>query len=129
MRFAPLVAVELLIKSASQATPDRALISRAARGDEATVKALLVRGADATFAVSAEGFTALMSAAALEQPQPDLVKSPIEHGADVNARSREGMSVLDIALRQGGTAVVDATLAEVPCWRRSGLMKLVKTGE
>jgi ankyrin repeat protein len=97
--------IDMLLKSASKSTLNDALIMRAARGDAPMVKTLLERGADAKFVVPTLGFTALMSAAALEQPQPDLVKSLLEHGADVDAETREGMNALRVASRQGNTAI------------------------
>lgn len=76
-----------------------------------TVRMLLDRGANAN-AYDVTGRTPLMYAAVADTLPVDVVKALIEHDADVNARSRhlksgdEGVSVLDIAKRNGDTPVV-----------------------
>jgi ankyrin repeat protein len=100
--------IAMLIKSASKATLNNALLGEAGSGDESAMKLLLDRGADAKFASG--GFTALMEAAGSEHAHPDTVKSLIEQGADVNAQTSDGATALGFAPRQGGLVVPELLL-------------------
>ena len=81
-------------------------------GNVKTSQMLLDKGADAK-AYDPLGRTALMYAAVSDKLPLDEVKLLVEHGADVNARSKhpnagdEGLTVLQIAKRKGNTPVVD----------------------
>jgi ankyrin repeat protein len=80
-------------------------------GDRTAVQLMLDHGADVK-AYDPLGRTALMYAAVSDMVPLDIVKLLIDRGADVNARSKhtqagdEGLSVLDIAKREGDTPVV-----------------------
>jgi serine/threonine-protein phosphatase 6 regulatory ankyrin repeat subunit B len=67
-------------------------------GSSADVKRLVEGKFDAKLAKLPEGTTALMMAA----PDPAKMRLVIEHGADVNARSRSGYTALAVAARYGG---------------------------
>ena len=99
--------VDLLIKSATKAQLSSALMSVAAKPEPRTLQMLLDLGADPKFAVSTTGFTALMRAAASEMPVPENVQLLIEREAAVNAKTADGMTALDFALRQGHSPVID----------------------
>jgi ankyrin repeat protein len=81
-------------------------------GDAKTVQMLLDKGADAK-AYDPLGRTALMYAAVSDALPLDVVKMLVEHGADVNAKNKhtnagdEGVTVLDIAKRNGNTPIVE----------------------
>jgi hypothetical protein len=76
------------------------------------VKLFVDHGADVN-AVDPLGRTPLMYAAISDRLQLDVVKLLVEKGADVNARDKHerssdsGMSVLDIALQNGRTPIVE----------------------
>lgn len=95
--------IDMLIKSASKATLNNALLGEAISRDESAMKLLLDRGADARFGRG--GFTVLMEAAGSEHAHPDTVKNLIEQGADVNPQTPDGATALDFALRQGNSVV------------------------
>jgi len=84
-------------------------------GDMKAVQLMLDRGADVK-AYDPIGRTALMYAATSDMFPLDEVKLLIDRGADVNARSKhanggdEGVSVLEMALRKGGSPVVQLLL-------------------
>jgi ankyrin repeat protein len=83
------------------------LIFAAADRDDRAFKILLHNGADAKTADPGLGFTALMYAANSELDPVEKVKSLIERGADVNARTTDGSTALDFALRSGDASVVE----------------------
>jgi ankyrin repeat protein len=99
--------VDLLTKPGNRAALSLALVSAASDLDPNRVNILLDRGADPKFAIPSNGFTALMVAAVSEGVVLDKVKALVEHGADINARSAESVTVLDLALRQGDPAVTE----------------------
>jgi ankyrin repeat protein len=84
-------------------------------GNSKAVRLMLDRGADVN-AVDPFGRTPLMYAAISDLLPVDTVKLLIERGADVNAASKHtragdaGLTVLDIARRNGPTPVVDLLL-------------------
>jgi len=74
-----------------QRAADKALLDAVAKGDHASVKALLARGADVN-ARDDGGATALMRAALYADA--DLMKTLLAGGADVNAKNRAGANAL-----------------------------------
>jgi len=52
----------------------------------------------------AEGFTSLMMA--VWNNAPDLVRFPVEHGADVNTRSKDGATPLKLAKEENNASMV-----------------------
>jgi hypothetical protein len=81
------------------------LLSQAAfQGQLETTRVLVERGGDPN-AKGQQDATPLMMAAAAPQPNPELVRLLLEHGADIGARDRAGRSALDWALMQGDTEV------------------------
>ena len=84
-------------------------------GDMKAVQLMLDHGADVK-AFDPLGRTALMYASVSDIIPVDVVKLLIDRGADVNARSKhpqagdEGLSVLDIAKREGDTPIVKLLL-------------------
>lgn len=83
------------------------LIKATARGDIATVRALLARGADVQ-ARDANGRTALTYAA--ENGDPTTVQTLLNSGADVNARDWKGWSPLIYAAENGDVTTVQMLL-------------------
>lgn len=81
-------------------------------GDVRVIQMMLDHGANVK-AYDPLGRTALMYAAQSDTLPLDAVKLLVEHGADVNARSKhaksgdDGQSVLDMALKHGRTPVSD----------------------
>lgn len=120
------VAAKITSKDVFTAT----LADIAVYGDVKAAQMLLDRGADVK-AYDPLGRTALMYAAASDMQPVGMVKLLIEHGADVNARSKhtnagdEGVTVLDIAKRMGNTPVVH--LLEQAGARPGGAMPVVLT--
>jgi ankyrin repeat protein/mono/diheme cytochrome c family protein len=97
--------VDLLIKAGNKPALNSALIRAANERDLRRVNLLLDRGADPKFAMPGIGFTALMVAAVSEGPVLEKVEALISHGADLNARTGENRTVLDLASPQGDSAV------------------------
>jgi ankyrin repeat protein len=93
-----------------------ALTDTAFLGDVAATRLLLAHGADPK-AYDGFGHTALMYSVGSDVLPLEAVKLLVEHGADVNARSRhgksgdEGLTVLDMARRHGRTPLVDYLVA------------------
>jgi ankyrin repeat protein len=98
--------VNLLIKAVSKPALNSGLFQAAGSRDAHTLKMLLDRGADAKFADAGLGLTALMYAAISEGAPVESVKTLIERGAEVNAKTADGTTALDFALRQGDQEVV-----------------------
>jgi ankyrin repeat protein len=98
--------INMLIKSVSEPALSSGLLQAAGDRDARTLKILLDRGADAKFADAGLGLTALMYAAISEGAPVENVKMLIERGAEVNAKTADGTTALDFALRQGDQAVV-----------------------
>jgi len=99
--------VDLLMKPGNKAALSLALIDAASDLDPRRVNLLLDHGADPKFATPADGFTALMVAAVSEGAVVEKVKALLEHGADINARTTESVTVLDVALSQGEPAMTE----------------------
>jgi ankyrin repeat protein len=112
--------VDLLIDVAPKPALGPVLLSAALTDDAGTLKLLLDRGADPKFAAPGLGFTPLLFAAASEHPRPEHIRLLAERGADVNAKTADGFTALDLALRQGHSSVIEllrnfgATESEAP---------------
>jgi ankyrin repeat protein len=76
------------------------LMAAAFAGSAESVKALLTRGAFVNAKDEWHGQTALMRAVGNHEPHPDVARVLIEHGADVNLRSKAGLTALLLAVRQ-----------------------------
>ena len=92
--------VSLLLPAAPKDALDNVLLQEAAT-DPRAVRELLEAGASPTASFTGLGFTPLMFAAGSETGAIENVKLLIAHGADVNAKTADGVTALDIAVRQG----------------------------
>jgi ankyrin repeat protein len=99
--------VDLLIPPVPKAVLSSVLITTAGDRDARAFKILLDHQADAKAAAPGLGFTSLMFAADSEAGAEDRVKNLIEHGAEINAKTADGMTALDFALRSGDQSVVE----------------------
>lgn len=99
--------VDMLISSVPKTALSSSLIQRAGDRDASAFKILLDHGADATAAGPGLGFTSLMYAADAEVGSAERVKNLIERGAVVNAKTADGTTALDFALRAGDPSVVE----------------------
>jgi ankyrin repeat protein len=97
--------VDLLIPSVPKANLSSDLIEVAGDRDARAFKTLLEHGADAKAVEPGLGFTALMYAADSEIGAADKVKNLIDHGADINAKTAEGATAVDFAVRSGNASV------------------------
>jgi ankyrin repeat protein len=102
---------ELLIATVSRPDLDSALGALAPFGDARALATLLDHGADVNARLSnvrrdMDGRTPLMLAASSDLTAVDAVKMLIDRGADINATGPGGESALDLAKRNGLTAVV-----------------------
>jgi len=100
--------VDLLIPPIPKSVLSSTLILTAGDRDARAFKILLDHQADAKAAAPGLGFTSLMYAADSEAGAADRVKNLIEHGAEINAKTADGMTALDFALRSGDPSVVEA---------------------
>ena len=85
--------------NATAMSGEPALLTCAHTGSVTAVQALLAHGAEVNAKDSRRGQTALMRAVA--QKHADVVRSLIDRGADVRARSKDGFSPLLFAAREG----------------------------
>jgi ankyrin repeat protein len=76
-------------------------------GHPATVRAALSRQPDVNLR-DAKGRTPLMLAAISENVPADFVRTLVDRGASVDAKSKEGLTALDYALRLGRADFIDA---------------------
>jgi ankyrin repeat protein len=83
------------------------LIMAAPFGSPALVKTLLDAGAHIN-AADIRGMTPLMLAVATDRQDPEVVRTLIARGADVNVKSASDETALDWALKIGGTEVIDS---------------------
>ena len=88
------------------------LLTAAARGDDAAVRAALAAGAEVN-TTDSNGRTALMLAA--ERGHHATVRALLDGGADAGRADRQGLTAVDLARRAGQTAVVP--LLEAPAVR------------
>jgi ankyrin repeat protein len=92
---------EMLLSFADKPDLTSALSAAVRRGNLQAINMLMERGAPAASDL-------LASVALSPEPLPvDLIRTLISRGADVNARTSAGGSVLDLAKRQGNTPLVD----------------------
>jgi ankyrin repeat protein len=99
--------VDLLIPSAPQTMLTSFLIQLAGDRNPRVFHILLDHGADVKAAGPNLGFTSLMYAADSEIDSAERVKILIDHGAAINAKSADGTTALDFAIRSGDPAVVE----------------------
>jgi len=78
---------------------ETAFMECARTGNLAAVKSMLARGANVNAKETREGQTALMWAVAEKHPQ--VVRTLIDHGGDVNAHAKSGFTPLMFAAQQG----------------------------
>ena len=98
--------IDMLIKPGGKPAVNAGLLQAASGRDARTLRILLDHGADAKLADPGLGLTALMYAAISEGAPVENVKTLLDRGADVNAKTVDGTTALDYALRQGDPAVV-----------------------
>jgi ankyrin repeat protein len=98
--------INLLLPTAPKDFLGSALQVLASDRDPHTFNTLLKQGADVRIVAPGLGFTALMYAADADTGAADKVKDLIERGADVNAKTADGFTALDFALRSGDKVVV-----------------------
>ena len=94
----------LLLPFADKATVNRALQLSFANVTPARVKFLLDHGADPNPA--SPGDAPLLSFAGAESTSADSVRLLLEHGANVQAKTNDGATALDLALRHGESPIV-----------------------
>ena len=97
--------IDLLIPAVPKDELSSDLIETAGDRDARAFKILLDHGADAKTVEPGLAFTALMYAADSEIGAVEKVKKLIDQGADINARTAEGSTALDFAVRSGNTSV------------------------
>ena len=81
----------------------------AGTGNADAVRMLIARGADVNAKEPSQNQTALMWAAA--ERHAEVVKTLIEHGADLQARTKKGFSALHFAAREGDLEIARLLLA------------------
>jgi ankyrin repeat protein len=75
------------------------------------LNALLAAGADPNASADKKGHTALMQAAYSDFADTSRIKLLLDHGADFNARGKDGETALKQARRKGETKIVEMLLA------------------
>ena len=94
--------------SAAQATGETVLMTCARGGVVDAVTPLLARAVDVNVGESTHGQTAVMWAA--WEGHTDVVRTLVEHGADVDARTTTGYTALLFAAREGDRETTEALL-------------------
>ena len=111
---------------ATLAPEETALLAEWTRvGDALAVQRMIEQGA-CVEAVSADGTTALMTAAA--EGYPEVAQVLLMHNAQVNARNEEGETAMHLAVRNNQAAIVAMLLeneAEVDARSASGITPLM----
>jgi ankyrin repeat protein len=100
----------------SQAPPkravDNAFVGAALMSNLEILNALLSGGADPNSAAADKrAHTALMQAAYSDFAEPARIKLLLDHGADVNAKAKDGETALKLARRKGETGIVKMLIA------------------
>jgi ankyrin repeat protein len=108
--------IALLIDSADRAALNQGMAMSARVGDTATLRMTLDRGAQVNAPDPVgEGASALLLSAGSESGAVQTIRMLLDNGADLRAKNNRGDTVLDIAMRQGWTPIVDLlTKAGVP---------------
>jgi uncharacterized protein len=91
------------------ATGETPVMTCAGTGSIAAVRLLIARGADVNAKEPSQHQTALMWAAA--EKHPEVVKTLLDHAADVQARTKKGFSALHFAARVGDIETARLLLA------------------
>ncbi len=99
--------MDLLLKAPGRPALHTALRRAAHDLDAQRLNFLLDHGADPKLENSSDGITSLMVAAVSEGAAFEKVKLLVDHGSDINARTDESGTVLDLASRQGDLAVTE----------------------
>jgi ankyrin repeat protein len=96
--------IALLIDAGGRGALNRAMATSAMLGDAPSLRLMLDRGAQANDPNPlGAGLSVLMHAVGSESGTLETTRMLLERGADINARSAKGETVLDIAKRQGTT--------------------------
>jgi ankyrin repeat protein len=98
---------EMFLSSAPQNVLDRAMSKAVLKSDTAALKILLDRRTDVNSISPVFRVTTLAVAATSETADVALVKTLIDHGGNIHAKSENDETVLALAKRQGDTAVVN----------------------
>jgi ankyrin repeat protein len=97
-----------LIDSADRRGLNQGMVNSALLGDVPTLKMILERGAQANAPDPAgDGASALILAAGSESATVETMRTLVERGADLHAKSVKGETALDVARRNGTTPVVE----------------------
>jgi ankyrin repeat protein len=100
--------IGLLMDSADQAALNQGMVNSALQGDVATLRTTLERGAQAHAPDPAgDGESALILAAGSEFATVEAIRTLLDRGAPLDARSAQGETVLDVARRKGATPIVE----------------------
>jgi ankyrin repeat protein len=99
----------------SQMPPKRAIndafLAASLMSNSDILNALLAAGADPNASADKKGHTALMQAAYSDFAEPSRIKLLLDHGADVNARGKDGETALKQARRKGETKIAEMLIA------------------
>ncbi|MFN0007203.1 MAG: ankyrin repeat domain-containing protein [Planctomycetota bacterium] len=101
------------------------LYTAAVLGRESLVRALLDSGADADARHENDESTALMAVATLGIPgtHDGILHALVSHGAEVNARDREGNTALDFAVSAGNLRSATVLLAHGATGKKQTLVE------
>jgi ankyrin repeat protein len=100
--------IGLLIDTADQRALNRGMVNSALLGDAPTLRMVLDRGAQANAPDPVgDGVSALILAAGSESATLETIQMLLERGADINDKSANSETVLDMAKRQGATPISD----------------------
>lgn len=102
------LAVIFSLVSACQGHSENALVGAARRGDAATVRALVARGADPNASAGVNSWTPLEHA--IHKQQIDSVAALLDAGADPNRSDPHGTTPLMMAAGYGYTSIVGLLL-------------------